>query len=204
MTTPVPAQPAAPVTDPVTARAHALLKARLPQAVLAADETGRHPWIRIAPEHLVVACTLLRDDPTTRLECCHLISGVDWPAAPLGKAKPGEPGQIEVVYHLVSYALPYDSAYRARRGLQQKNDPYVALKVRVPREKPEVPSVMGVWTGADWHERETYDLMGVVFTGRERLLRILLPEDWPGHPLRKDWEYPSDYHGVPIIPPEGL
>jgi NADH-quinone oxidoreductase subunit C len=187
------------VTDPVTARAHALLKARLPKAVVGADETGRHPFIRIAPEHLVEACTLLRDDPTTRLECCHLVSGVDWPAK-----KPEEKGEIEVVYHLVSYSLPYDSAYRVRRGLNQKNDPFVALKVRVPRDKPHVPSVMGVWTGADWHERETYDLMGVVFTGRERLLRILLPEDWPGHPLRKDWEYPSDYHGVPIVPPEGL
>ena len=77
------------------------------------------------------------------------------------------------------------------------------LKVAVPRDKAEVASVMNVWAGADWHERETYDLMGVVFTGRGRLTRILLPEDWPGHPLRKDWEYPADYHGIPIIPPEG-
>jgi NADH-quinone oxidoreductase subunit C len=74
--------------------------------------------------------------------------------------------------------------------------------VRVPSEKPEVESVMDLWTGADWHERETWDLVGIRFTGRRDLLRILLPEDWPGHPLRKDWEFPVGYHGVPIIPPE--
>lgn len=182
--------------DPVTARAAALLRSRLPDAVVSVEEGGRHPSIRVRPDALNAACRLLRDDPSTRLECCHLISGVDWPAK-----KPGEVGEIEVVYHLVSYSLPYDPAYRARR---QKNDPFVALKVRVPREKPEVPTVMDVWIGADWHERETWDLLGVVFTGRSELPRILLPEDWPGHPLRKDWEYPTTYHGIPIVPPEGL
>ena len=75
--------------------------------------------------------------------------------------------------------------------------------MRVPRDRPEVPSVMDVWPGADWHERETYDLVGIRFTGRDSLRRILLPEDWPGHPLRKDWKFPADYHGVPIVPPEG-
>jgi len=198
MTAPAPS-PQAPPVDPVTQRAHALLKARLPGAVVAAEEAGRHPWIRVTPAGLRDAARLLRDDPTTRLDCCHLISGVDWPAK-----KPGETAELEVVYHLVSYALPFDPAYRTRRALNAKNDPWVALKVRVPREKPEVPSVLDIWTGADWHERETYDLVGVLFTGRGFVPRILLPEDWPGHPLRKDWEFPTDYHGVPIIPPEGL
>jgi hypothetical protein len=93
-----------------------------------------------------------------------------------------------------------DPAYRKAT---LKKDPFLALKVRVPRDRPEVPSVMGVWIGADWHERETYDLLGVRFTGRPPLRRILLPEDWPGHPLRKDWDYPVEYHGIPSIPPEG-
>ncbi len=183
----------------MTARAHALLKARLAGVVVSAEETGRHPWIRVTPEGLRDAARLLRDDPTTRLECCHLISGVDWPAR-----KPGETAELEVVYHLVSYVFPSDPTYRARRAANAKNDAWVALKVRVPRGNPEVPSVMDIWTGADWHERETYDLLGVRFTGRGFVPRILLPEDWPGHPLRKDWETPSDYHGVPIVPPEGL
>lgn len=200
-TTPSPAgTPAASAqVDPVTARAHDLLAARLPGVVVAHELAGRHPWIRVTVEGLRDALRLLRDDPTTQLECCHLISGVDWPAR-----KPGEKAELEVVYHLVSYALPYDADYKARRGPQAKNDPWVAVKVRVPREAPEVPSVMDLFTGADWHERETYDLLGVRFTGRGFVPRILLPEDWPGHPLRKDWETPSDYHGIPIVPPEGL
>lgn len=205
--TPAPTSPPStpPETDPVTARALALLEERLPGAVLASETAGRHPWIRVAPERLREACRLLRDDPGTRLECCHLISGVDWPAKAAGGAgSPGGQGELEVVYHLASYAFPSDPAYRLRRGPQAKNDPWVALKVRVPRQQPEVPTVMDIWIGADWHERETYDLLGVIFTGRKELTRILLPEDWPGHPLRKDWEYPADYHGVPIVPPEGL
>jgi len=107
---------------------------------------------------------------------------------------------MEVVYHLVSYVKKADAVTRRSKV---KNDPFVVLKVRVPRDRPEVQSVMGVWAGADWHERETWDLLGIRFTGRPPLRRILLPEDWPGHPLRKDWEYPADYHGIPIIPPEG-
>jgi NADH-quinone oxidoreductase subunit C len=188
-----------PQVDPVTERAHALLVARLPGVVLAAELAGRHPWIRVTVGGLRDALRLLRDDATTQLECCHLISGVDWPAR-----KPGETAEMEVVYHLVSYSLPYDADYKARRGLLAKNDPWVAVKVRVPREAPEVPSVMDLFTGADWHERETYDLLGVRFTGRGFVPRILLPEDWPGFPLRKDWETPTDYHGIPIVPPEGL
>ena len=185
---------ATPPSDPVTERALAVLRADLPDAVVASSLTGRHPWIQVRAEDLRAACRLLRDHAETRLDCCHLISGVDWPEA-------GDGGELEVVYHLCSYALAGDPAYRKRA---EKNDPWVALKVRVPRDAAEVPTVMDIWTGADWHERETWDLVGVRFTGRRELRRILLPEDWPGHPLRKDWEYPASYHGVAIIPPEGL
>ena len=187
---------AAPLeADPVTALALRKIRAAFPDAVLAAEEGGRHPWIRVSPQRLKEVCLLLRDDPDTRLDCCHLVSGVDWPAR-----KPGDVAEQEVVYHLVSYSKKSDPAYRKRAV---KNDAFVALKVRVPRDDPKVPSVLDVWTGADWHERETWDLVGIQFTGRHELTRILLPEDWPGHPLRKDWEYPTDYHGIPIIPPEG-
>ena len=61
---------------------------------------------------------------------------------------------------------------------------------------PEVPSVTGLWKGAIWHEREVYDLSGVWFTGHPELRRILLSEDWVGHPLRKDYEFPLEYHGI--------
>jgi NADH-quinone oxidoreductase subunit C len=181
--------------DPVTERALAAIAAARPAAVVASETTGRHPWIQIGADSLRAVCRLLRDEPSLRLDCCHLISGVDWPEAADGA------GEIEVVYHLVSYTVMQDAAYAAR---PEKNDPWVALKVRVPREQPDVPTVMDIWIGADWHERETWDLLGVRFTGRAELPRVLLPEDWPGHPLRKDWVYPASYHGVPIIPPEGM
>ena len=61
---------------------------------------------------------------------------------------------------------------------------------------PDVPSVTGIWRVADWHEREVYDLCGVWFTGHPDLRRILLSEDWEGHPLRKDYEFPLEYHGI--------
>lgn len=184
-----------PSEDPVTAAALAAIRAALPDAVVEVEMGGAHPWIGVRPEDLRAVCRLLRDDPALAYDCCHLISAVEWPAPDDGDA------QIDVVYHLVSYIVRQDAAYRTRA---EKNDPFLALKVAVPRDVPEVPTVMDIWIGADWHERETWDLMGVRFTGRAELPRILLPEDWPGHPLRKDWEYPASYHGVPIIPPEGL
>ena len=77
------------------------------------------------------------------------------------------------------------------------------VKVLLPRwkgdkvgELPEVPSVTGLWRTADWHEREVYDLSGVWFTGHPDLSRILLSEDWVGYPLRKDYEFPLEYHGI--------
>ena len=65
-----------------------------------------------------------------------------------------------------------------------------------PGQLPEVPSVNDVWKTADWHERETFDLCGVTFMGHPDLRRILLAEDWEGYPLRKDYEYPLEYHGI--------
>jgi NADH-quinone oxidoreductase subunit C len=196
---PSPKPPPAPaVEDPVTVLALSKIRARFPDAVVESVTSGRHPFLRVGVERLRDVCLLVRDDTDLRMDCCHLLSGVDWPAK-----KPGEKAEMEVLYHLVSYERRPDPVYRSRDPRKnEKNDAWLCLKVRVPREKPEVPSVMDLWTGADWHERETWDLFGIRFTGRAELPRILLPEDWPGHPMRKDWEYPADYHGVPIVPPE--
>jgi NADH-quinone oxidoreductase subunit C len=195
---PVPAPGGAPPETPdrITALAARRVRERFPDAITEEVLTGRHPFLRIAPERLVEVCTLLRDHPELRFDCCHLVSGVDWPA----KSPAEGPGSLEAVYHLVSYTRRPEAG---DRKASPKNDGFLALKVRVPRDRPDVPSVMGVWAGADWHERETWDLVGIRFTGRGHVHRILLPEDWPGHPLRKDWDYPAEYHGVPIIPPEG-
>ncbi|MDJ0974015.1 MAG: NADH-quinone oxidoreductase subunit C [Planctomycetota bacterium] len=192
-----PEEPETPASnaDPVTERALGVLETEHADSVVASEMTGAHPWIQVKAEGLADLMRTLRDHDDTQLDCCHLITGVDYP----GKGK--DVGEIEVLYHLCSYAKREDAAYFKRA---EKNDPWVAIKVRVPRDAPNVPTVMEVWTGADWHERETYDLVGVRFTGRPDLRRILLPEDWPGHPLRKDWETPASYHGIPIIAPEDL
>ena len=70
------------------------------------------------------------------------------------------------------------------------------LKVNAARDDPQVPSVADVWRHADWQEREVFDLLGVRFPGHPDLRRILMPEDWPGHPLRKDFVEPEVYHGI--------
>ena len=114
--------------DPVTRAAATLVDERFPDAIEETVANGIHPFIRVKAERLRDVCQLLRDAPETRLDCCHLVSGVDRPADEA----------IDVVYHLVSYARKPDEAYRKRA---HKNDPWVALKVRLPREKPEVPTV---------------------------------------------------------------
>lgn len=184
--------PAAP--DPVTERALAAIQAALPDAVVASELEGLHPWIEVTTDALRDCITLLRDADKVKMDCLHLITGVDLPSKKSDHV-------MEVLYHLCSYSHLEAPEYFKREG---KRDPWICLKVRVPFEKPEVPSIMDIHTGADWHERETFDLVGIKFTGRPDLRRILLPEDWPGHPLQKGWEYPVSYHGVPILPPEAL
>ncbi|HXU68977.1 MAG TPA: NADH-quinone oxidoreductase subunit C [Polyangia bacterium] len=89
--------------------------------------------------------------------------------------------RIELVYHLWSYAR--------RAGC--------VVKIDVPRAQPEAPSVASVWRAADWYEREQFDLLGVVFAGHPDLRRILMPDDWPGHPMRKDYVEATSYRGMP-------
>jgi NADH-quinone oxidoreductase subunit C len=146
------------------------------------------PFVVVEPQDLVAVCRFLRDDPRLRFEMLNCISGVDYLEPDPKKApKAGFEPHVEVVYHLQSFT------HRHR----------FVLKVILPRwkdgkegELPEVPSVTPVWAAADWHEREVYDLSGVLFAGHPDLRRILLAEDWVGHPLRKDYKYPLEYHGI--------
>jgi len=79
-----------------------------------------------------------------------------------------------------------------------KHNHKLTLKVLLPRDNPVVPSVERVWRAADWHEREAYDLFGIIFEGHHNLKRILLPEDWEGHPLRKDYKVQEYYQGMKV------
>jgi NADH-quinone oxidoreductase subunit C len=146
------------------------------------------PFVVIEPADLVEVCRFLRDDPRLRFEFLNCISGVDYLELDPKKApKAGFEPHFEVVYHFSSFTHKHR----------------LVLKLILPRwkdnkagELPEVPSVTSLWKTADWHEREVYDLAGVWFTGHPDLRRILTSEDWVGHPLRKDYEFPLEYHGI--------
>ncbi len=146
------------------------------------------PFVVVEAAALVEVCRFLRDDSRLRFDILNCISGVDYFELDPKKApKSGFEPHTEVVYHMQSLA------HRHR----------FVVKVMLPRwkddkpgELPEVPSVESVWRAADWHEREVYDLSGIWFTDHPDLTRILLAEDWVGHPLRKDYEFPLEYHGI--------
>jgi len=152
------------------------------------------PFVTVEPQDLVEVCRFLKEEERLRFDILNCISGVDYlEPDPKKVAKAGFEPHLEVVYHLSS-SRPQGTPPRVQRFV---------LKVILPRWKegqpgslPEVPSVTSLWRTADWHEREVYDLSGVFFTGHPNLTRILLAEDWVGYPLRKDYEYPLEYHGI--------
>ena len=146
------------------------------------------PWIEVAPDAIVAVSTYLRDEKDLRFNFLNCISGVDYfEGDPKKAAKVDWKPHLEVVYHLWNLVHKHSLVVKVILP-RWKND--------VAGELPEVPSVSGVWPTADWHEREVYDLSGVRFTGHPNLVRILCPEDWVGHPLRKDYEMPLEYHGI--------
>ncbi|HXX40429.1 MAG TPA: NADH-quinone oxidoreductase subunit C [bacterium] len=112
-------------------------------------------------QEIVDVCRWLRDNPEFDMAVLEYVSAVDLP------------DRFDVVYHLVSLTRSHN----------------VTLKVPVPKGDAHLPSVVGIWRGADWHERETYDLFGIAFDGHPDLRRIMMSEDWKGHPLRKDYVY---------------
>jgi NADH-quinone oxidoreductase subunit C len=128
-------------------------------------------WFTVAPASVEAVCRLCRDEPRLAMNFLECLTGVDLPSKE----------QIAVVYHLYSYE------HRHR----------IVMKAFLPRQDPRVATVSGVWPVANWQERECYDLLGVVFEGHPDLRRILLPDDWQGYPLRKDYKEGADYHGIP-------
>jgi NADH-quinone oxidoreductase subunit C len=165
-----------------------ILEKRFDAKIKAKKLDALDPFVVVEATDLTDVCLFLRDDPDLRFELLNCISGVDYlEPDPKKVPKAGFEPHTEVVYHLSSFTHQHR----------------IVLKVIVPRWKddqvgqlPEVPSVTSVWKTADWHEREVYDLSGVWFTGHPDLHRILLSEDWVGHPLRKDYEFPLEYHGI--------
>jgi len=148
-----------------------LLQGRFGEAVYDYAEGGeaKDPFCKVKPESIVDVALFCRDDERLRMNSLMSLTGVDHKAV------------LTTVYHLFSY--PHLHGF--------------VLKVEVPRENPVCPSVASVWSTADWQERESWDLMGIRYSGHPDLRRIMLPDDWKGHPLRKTyWERP-EYRGMP-------
>jgi NADH-quinone oxidoreductase subunit C len=150
-------------------------------AVLRVEIDRDELTIHVKPGKVAEVCQVMRDDESLRFELCSSVSGVDYGVA--------EPERLHVVYQLTSMT------YRRR----------VRLEVAVGIDDAHVASVTAVYPTADWQERETWDLFGVIFDGHPGLTRILMPDDWEGHPQRKDYPLggiPVEYKGAEIPPPD--
>jgi NADH-quinone oxidoreductase subunit C len=158
------------------AEIHARVTARFRELVLEFDDSVLNPYMKVAPEGVGDLARYLRDEPDLQFNYLMCLSGVDYgPGKTLG-----------VVYHLQSMPLLHQ----------------MVLKVELPRESPALPSVALVWRTADWHEREAYDLYGIRFEGHPDLRRIFLPDDWEGHPLRKDYVVQEFYQDIRVPFPD--
>ncbi len=151
-----------------------LLQQHHAQSIVSAVADGSYPHAVVKPEGLPTVAAFLKTQPRLRFDLLRCISAIDWPAK----------NSIELAYDLIS--TPLGHAF--------------AVKVVVDRADPRVESLSAVWPAAEWHEREAFDLMGVVFLHHPDLRRILMPEDWPGHPLRKDYQDIVEYRGLKFNP----
>lgn len=129
------------------------------------------PFIIIDADKINAVSLFLRDEESLQFDSLSCLSSVDL-----------DKDNLAVVYHLYSFALNHK----------------LKLKVIVPKENPVVKTVSDVWATADWHEREAYDMMGLIFEGHPDLRRILCPEDWEGYPLRKDYKVQEFYQGMKV------
>jgi NADH-quinone oxidoreductase subunit C len=144
---------------------------KFPGQVVAAFAQDKHPRIHVEAANWRPIAEFLRSDPELQFDWLANLSGVDYAAD----------DKLAVVYDLWSFDKRHE----------------FAVKVYCPRKEPHVASVCDLWRAADWHEREAFDLLGFVFDGHPDLRRILLADDWEGHPLRKDYVFPREYHGIP-------
>ncbi|MEL6632839.1 MAG: NADH-quinone oxidoreductase subunit C [Bacteroidota bacterium] len=158
-----------------------ILQEEFPEnVILEASSEVKQPWIQIQVEEIERFSTFLLHDPRFYFDFLNCLSGVD-------KGKDAQ--ELDVIYHLTSMIHEHQLVLKV-----------IVLKTSSEDRdiKPTVPSVSRVWRAADWHEREAYDMLGIYFEGHPDMRRILMPEDWPGHPLRKDYENPDTYHNIKV------
>ncbi|MDB5319025.1 MAG: NADH-quinone oxidoreductase subunit [Phycisphaerales bacterium] len=149
-----------------------LLQDRFGNKILSARPDDKHPRVHIEAANWREVAEFLRHDPALKFDWLANLSGVDYVADK----------QFCVVYDLWSF----------------DHDHRFAVKVYAPRsDDTHFPSCVDLWPTAEWHEREAFDLLGIFFDGHPDLRRILLADDWEGFPLRKDYVFPREYHGIP-------
>lgn len=149
------------------------LKAKFGDEVITSyNELKVDPFIIIKLSEIEKVCRYLAEDEDLAFDTLVSISGVDYP----------KEEKLASVYHLFSY----------------KHLHKLVLKVELSRSEPRVPTVEKVWPAANWHEREAYDLLGIIYEEHSDHRRILLPDDWVGHPLRKDYKDMEYYHGMKV------
>ena len=147
------------------------LKEKFGDAILEAKLEVMQPWLSIAPNRMKDVALFLRDDPSMQFDYMMCLSGVDY-----------NDGRLGIVYHLFSMVHRHK----------------IVLKAFCTKDNAHVQSVSSVWGTANWHEREVFDMYGIIIDEHPDLRRILMPNDWEGHPLRKDYKVPEYYNGMKV------
>lgn len=154
-----------------TEEIYSKLKSQFGDAIIELkDEKPSDAFIIVNADNLFDISLYLRDNEDLLFDYLMCLGGVD----------AGE--NLISVYHLYS----------------MKHTHKIVLKVIVPKAEPTVPTVEYIWRSADWHEREAFDMFGIIYKGHHNLIRILCPYDWEGFPLRKDYQTPDFYHGIKV------
>ena len=149
---------------------HERVAQQFPGKISGFNGEAKDPYFQVGPEVIVDVCRYLRDEGDVKFDILSDLTALDIP----------KENKIQIVYHLYSYT--------------PKNQ--IVLKVDLSRDDPRIATVEKVWKVANWLEREVFDLFGVFFEGHSDLRRIMLPEDWVGHPLRKDYVEQEEYDGI--------
>lgn len=159
------------------------LQSKFGNSVVELNKSLIEPFIVVNPLEVDKISYYLRDDEKLQFDNLMLLSGVDDANGKRNSENIIEGGTLSVYYHIESTSLNHK----------------VVIKVSTSREVPEVTSVEPIWKTANWHEREAFDLLGIVFLNHPDLRRILMPEDWEGgYPLRKDYKNPEFYQGMKV------
>lgn len=150
-----------------------LITEKFPNAISGENLESTPTTLKIVADSLLEVCEFLHSHDKMYFDSLSCLTGIDNGA---------EAGTMEVMYNL--YSIPYDI--------------HLGLNVELERSDPNIDSVTDIWQGANWHEREAYDLLGIKFRSHPDLRRILMPDDWEGYPLRKDYEEQERYHDIKV------